>query len=781
MGRILIAAWCVAAFACAQTFSLETALASADGNRKALETAIAAVSGEERASMEWLVARMPVHDLRTLSADYLVENVLAAHVAMKRAPWSARVDKALFLDAVLPYASVTERRDRWRADFMNRFTPLVASAKTPGEAATLLNNRIFTDLKVKYSTKRRRADQGPYESIETGLASCTGLSVLLIDACRAVGVPARFVGTPLWADGSGNHSWVEIWDGEWKFTGAAEPTGERLNEAWFTDRAATAIVGDAKRAIFATTWDWSPMSFPMVWAESEGWVRGVDVTSRYRKPLDLPPGHGRLRVRVRESGARHTRIFEVATSDGDIVATTTSRDERFDANDHATVVVPLDRTYTIKVVGEPPADPVRVEFARDEQLVDVAAPRGIRVTPTLSPARRANGAETRPAGADAVRAFEAYLKTGEPLEAAASRPFAAVPLSKEDVAAARALLPAARSREVSAARTRELEARVIEIDGVKLPFWFAVYGDKPATGRSLWISMHGGGGAPPRVNDQQWENQKRLYKPDEGVYVAPRAPTDTWNLWHQGHIDGLFDRLIDVMVQTQGVNPDRVYLMGYSAGGDGVYQVAPRMADRFAAAAMMAGHPNEAQPWSLRNLPFALHMGGKDAAFKRNDIARAWKKTFAELAAEDAGGYVHRVEIHEDKGHWMDREDAVAVPWMAKFTRNLRPDRVVWYQDDVTHPTFYWLAASTPTAGSRVDVVRTGQTFAIKKIEGFKGALSIRLDDDWVDLDRPVAVTRDGAPVFSGKVARTLAALIGTFLERGDPRAAFPASISLSP
>ncbi|MEM7298333.1 MAG: hypothetical protein AAF391_08720 [Bacteroidota bacterium] len=53
--------------------------------------------------------------------------------------------------------------------------------------------------------------------------------------------------------------------------------------------------------------------------------------------------------------------------------------------------------------------------------------------------------------------------------------------------------------------------------------------------------------------------------------------------------------------------------MGYSAGGDGVYQLAPRMADSLAAAAMMAGHPNDASPLGLRNIGFTLHMGGKDA------------------------------------------------------------------------------------------------------------------------------------------------------------------------
>ena len=46
--------------------------------------------------------------------------------------------------------------------------------------------------------------------------------------------------------------------------------------------------------------------------------------------------------------------------------------------------------------------------------------------------------------------------------------------------------------------------------------------------RSLWISMHGGGGTAARVNDQQWQNQIRLYEPEEGFVVAPRAPNTDW-------------------------------------------------------------------------------------------------------------------------------------------------------------------------------------------------------------------------------------------------------------
>ena len=69
--------------------------------------------------------------------------------------------------------------------------------------------------------------------------------------------------------------------------------------------------------------------------------------------------------------------------------------------------------------------------------------------------------------------------------------------------------------------------------------------------------------------------------------------------------------MIENFVATRGVNPNRGYLMGYSAGGDGVYQLAPRMADRWAAASMMAGPPNYAKPDNLRHLHLGLYKGGK--------------------------------------------------------------------------------------------------------------------------------------------------------------------------
>ncbi len=332
-----------------------------------------------------------------------------------------------------------------------------------------------------------------------------------------------------------------------------------------------------------------------------------------------------------------------------------------------------------------------------------------------------------------------------------------------------------------AERAAEVKARLIERDGLKMPFFFTVAGEKPAGGRSLFLSMHGGGGAPARVNNQQYENQKKLYKPTEGVYLAPRAPTDTWDLWHQAHIDKFFARLILDMVVFEDVDPDKVYLMGYSAGGDGVYQVAPRLADRFAAVAMMAGHPNESKPLGLRNLPFNLHMGANDAAYKRNEIARTYGDQLDALATADPGGYPHLVEIHAGKGHWMDREDASAIPWMAKFRRDPTPKKVVWYQDDVTHDQFYWLAvpAGQAHAGAAVVASVVGHEVRIDRAEGVDKLL-IRLDDRLVDLDQPIRILVAGQIRFEGKLPRSAASLVRTLAERDDPKLMFAAEVEVA-
>lgn len=320
---------------------------------------------------------------------------------------------------------------------------------------------------------------------------------------------------------------------------------------------------------------------------------------------------------------------------------------------------------------------------------------------------------------------------------------------------------------------------VLHFEHYEVPIYYKVFGDKPADGHSLYISLHGGGNAAPETNDQQWENQKRLYQPAEGVYLVPRAPTNTWNLWHEDHMDNIYDSLIRYAELMEGVNPDKVYIMGYSAGGDGVFQIAPRLADRWAAAAMMAGHPGDAQILNLRNLPFALFMGGKDAAYKRNEHAATWKKKLDSLHQQSPEAFVHDVHIYPEYGHWMEHRDTIAVPWMAQFTRNHAPKEVIWVQDDRLQPRFYWLSAPVAQAhaGATAHVAVQGNTITI--LQNDYKTLTLYLNDELVNLDKKITVIQNGKKIYHQRFTRSADTIAETANLYKDPKQVYSVKITV--
>lgn len=359
--------------------------------------------------------------------------------------------------------------------------------------------------------------------------------------------------------------------------------------------------------------------------------------------------------------------------------------------------------------------------------------------------------------------------------------FAQTPLSKAEAAQAADLLALDKIGHLQTTRLDEWQAETIRMDGYVMRLKTRTFGTVPDGGRSLYISLHGGGGTAPSVNDSQWANQIKLYKTPEGsLYIAPRAPTNDWDLWHKPHIDGFFQRLIEDAIVFEKVNPNRVYVMGYSAGGDGVYQLAPRMADRWAAAAMMAGHPNDASPLGLRNIGFSLWCGELDGAYDRNKIAGEWEQKLADLHKSDPDGYRHEVHIQKGMGHWMNGTDKAAVEWMDGFTRDPFPKKIVWMQDDVTHERFYWLGMPEGTAkkGALVVVERSGQTITIQKAETIK-TLIIYLNDDMCDLDKPIKVMYEDKTLFEGKVNRTIQTIAQCLDQRVDPASIFYAQIQV--
>lgn len=315
---------------------------------------------------------------------------------------------------------------------------------------------------------------------------------------------------------------------------------------------------------------------------------------------------------------------------------------------------------------------------------------------------------------------------------------------------------------------------------LKMKYSAQVFGEKPADGRSLWISMHGGGNAPTSLNDSQWENQKRLYQPAEGVYVCPRAPWDDWDMWFKNPIDKMFEELIQTMMLYYDVNPDKVYLMGYSAGGDGVWRMAPRMADHWAAASMMAGHPGDVSLLGVRNLPFMLWCGGEDAAYNRNKEVALRGVEMDSLQRSDPEGYVHETHIVAGKPHWMDLEDKAALPWMAKYKRNPYPKTVVWCQGDNGRAQFYWLGvpAAETKKGNVMRASINNNVVTITKCD--YSQVTIYLNDQLANLDKAVKVVYKKKTLFKGKIPRTAENLQKSLEERGDPSYCFPAILRVN-
>ncbi len=284
--------------------------------------------GEKAA--RFLVENMPPADKETLTAAFLGENLDLAFKARKTFPWAKAVPNEIFLNDVLPYAVFDEPRDPWRADFLEKAAPLVKDAQTASEAAQILNRDLFKLINTHYNTGRKRTNQSPKESIDQGKATCTGLSIILVDACRAIGIPARAVGTPMWHDDSGNHTWVEIWDGGWHFTGSDEYDEKGLDRGWFTGNAAKADGTDPLHAIYATSWKSDDGFFILPWSPESKSVRGINVTERYAEKTVAIAALG---VRFFEGEKRISIKGQLISGDGKVLGDFVTKADRADLND----------------------------------------------------------------------------------------------------------------------------------------------------------------------------------------------------------------------------------------------------------------------------------------------------------------------------------------------------------------------------------------------------------------------------------------------------------------
>ena len=255
-------------------------------------------------------------------------------------------------------------------------------------------------------------------------------------------------------------------------------------------------------------------------------------------------------------------------------------------------------------------------------------------------------------------------------------------------------------------------------------FKMTTKGATPVAGYPVYIALHGGGGGPKEMNDSQWEQMGRYYlnSIDTGIYIAPRGPNNTWNLHFDVDAIAFYGKLMTELRLLRGVDPNRIYILGYSAGGDGVYQLGPRFADQLAAASMSAGHHNNISPDNLQHLPMILQVGELDAAYQRNYETVKYSLLLKSLQKQFPGDFVHQVYVHAQKEHsyvqdhngktkmaeviadpvaWLGdawRQTSTiahtdAIQWLSQFRRNPYPDHIRWNASTSLDraKTWFWL------------------------------------------------------------------------------------------
>ena len=339
---------------------LDKALVTAGNNAIELQTALEKAPAEQKEGMAFLISYMPERDLKELKADFILENSAYAYKAREQFSWAKQIPDSIFFNEVLPYVSLNEKRENWRKEFFDRFSKYVVNCSDIFEAIDSINQNVRDEVMVDYSTKRKKPDQAPFESMEQHLASCTGLSIILTDAFRAVGIPSRVAGTPNWHDERGNHNWTEVWaNGKWYFTEYYFPG--QLDNAWFFADAGKAIKNNREKAIYASSFKPTGISFPLVWDENIKYVAAENVTDRYTElyrkylaSISTDGNHVSLRVMAfknknqdKESDDRVAVNLDIFEGSKQMGGGRTSGPTQ-DMNDVLTFALEKNKTYTIK-------------------------------------------------------------------------------------------------------------------------------------------------------------------------------------------------------------------------------------------------------------------------------------------------------------------------------------------------------------------------------------------------------------------------------------------------
>lgn len=356
-------------------------------------------------------------------------------------------------------------------------------------------------------------------------------------------------------------------------------------------------------------------------------------------------------------------------------------------------------------------------------------------------------------------------------------------------------------------------------------YYYGYKGTKPAEGYPLFICLHGSGGNDHEIMaNLSWAQR---YDDAPSLYFIPRSPQGgTGCRWYQPTRQQAWERVLRQAYLSGNINPDRVYIFGISEGAYGSQRLASFYADYLAGAGPIAGGEQMfwAPPENCASIAFCLQTGELDTWYGRKLLTEKAKREWDALQQAHPGYYEHKIDLQPDKAHGCTY--TYTTPYLKQFTRNPYPKYVYWEnlalgningEGAAFRHGFYnlWVKERStddsdeyvrscyemtiegnninldvnvvtvkPSDWTEVDNENESWKMNIGEVKTFEKATSgkvvIYLNNDLVDLSKPVTVTVNGKKKFKGKVKTDLKNLVESCAAYFDPARLYPASIEVA-
>lgn len=343
-----------------------------------------------------------------------------------------------------------------------------------------------------------------------------------------------------------------------------------------------------------------------------------------------------------------------------------------------------------------------------------------------------------------------------------------------------------------------------------MPYYFIKKGERPDEGYPLFLYMHGSGD-----KEREWETGYKLcagFEDSPSAHFVPQIPNGYGELyrWAIQSKQWAWEKLMRLAFVDGNFDANRVYFFGISEGGYGSQRLASFYADYLAGAGPMAGgEPLKNAPMeNLANIAFSLRTGEKDYGFARNYMTYNAAMTIDSLHKMFPDNYKFFIELVPGMGHGIDYSPTT--PWLRKFKRNPHPDYFYWEDYDMygRHRTGFYNIRVNETSRENdeqrtcyemrvkdnnvelivknVEYTTTEAIYGIpmmfskKYTPATKGNITIFLNEELFDLERPVKIVVNGKEAFNGIVKPTLKAMVESCAEYFDPERVFPASVDIT-